>query len=245
MNMMDYWAIAERDLEIQNPITDRKMRQLDDYCAIRDGLKVLDVGCGKGWLLRQWAERHDIRGTGIDLNPNFIRFAEAATARKGLSTRLSFISGKALDFTPEPASYDIALCLGASFALGGFVEALEWMAKAVRPGGSMVIGELTLKHQPSFPLGVILPHDAADSIAIIERHGAEVSATISASDADFERYVSHHRQATLAWGRQHPDHPDHAEVLKQSRTDWTHYLKIVRPYFGWTIFVGRRDQAPA
>lgn len=241
MQMMDYWAIAERAIEIQNPITDRKMRLLDDYCALRDGLRVLDVGCGKGWLLRQWAERCDIHGTGLDINPHFIRFAEAAAARKGLGARLRFVHGPALAYAPEPASFDIVLCLGASFALGGFVEALDWMAGAVRPGGSLVVGEMTLRHHPSFPIGVVLPHDAADSIALIERHGAEVSATISASEADFERYVSHHRQATLAWGREHADHPDHAEVLRQSRADWTHYLKIIRPYFGWTIFVARRD----
>src|SRR6218665_1424129 len=60
LNQQDYWAIAEADIEIQNPVTDRKLRLLDDYCDIRDGLRVLDVGCGKAWLLRQWAEKHAI-----------------------------------------------------------------------------------------------------------------------------------------------------------------------------------------
>lgn len=241
MDASDYWAIAERDLEIQNPITDRKLRQLDDYCAVRDGLRVLDIGCGKAWLMRTWAEKFDIRGTGIDINSHFVRAAQAATARAVPGSRLSFVVGDATTFKTEPAGWDVVLCLGTSFALGGFVEALEWMGKAVRPGGSMVIGEMTLKHRPTFPIEAQLPHDALEAIAVIERHGFEVSATISASDADFERYVSHHRQATLAWGREHADHSDHAEVLTKSRADWTHYLKTIRPYFGWTIFVGRRD----
>ena len=241
MDVMDYWAIAERDLEIQNPVTDRKLRLLDDYCGIRDGLRVLDIGCGKAWLMRQWAERHEIRGTGLEINPHFLRFAREKTQAKGLAGRLSFIEGPAAAFRPERASYDICLCLGTSFTLGGFVEALEWMASAVRPGGSIVIGELTLKHRPAFHTEEVLPHDALETMAIIERHGAEVSATISASEADFERYVSHHRQATLAWAREHPQHPDHADMLVRSRNEWMHYLRVVRPFLGWTTFVGRRE----
>lgn len=243
MNALDYWAIAERDLDIQSPITDRKMRQLDDYCAIRDGLQILDIGCGKGWMLRTWAEKYDLRGTGIDINPHFILAAEAeaAAARKQLGGKLSFSNIDLKDFTPEPASFDVILCLGTSYALGGLVEALEWMHRVCKPGGSVAIGEPTLRHRPSYPLGIKLPHDAVEAIALIERHGFEVSATISASEADFERYVSHHRQSTLAWGREHPEHPDHADVLKKSRETWQNYLKTIRPHFGWTIFVGRRD----
>ena len=240
MDAMDYWAIAERDIEIQNPVTDRKLRLLDDYCDIRAGLRVLDIGCGKAWVMRRWAEKHDISGTGLEINPHFVRFAREAATAKGIAGKLEFIEGPAADFKPEPASYDIALCLGAGFALGGFVQALEWMANVVRPGGSIVIGDITLRHRPSHPIDERLPHDALDSIGVIERHGAEVSATISASEADFERYISHHRHATLAWAREHPDHPDHADVLKRSRDEWMYYLRTVRPYLGWTIFTARR-----
>jgi SAM-dependent methyltransferase len=190
--------------------------------------------------MRQWAERHDIRGTGLDVNRAFLDHARRKAVERGLMGRLSFVEGPASAFEAVPASYDVVLCLGTSFALGGFVAALDWMAGVVRPGGSMVIGDMTLKHRPAVNTHEVLPPDALDSIAVIERHGAEVSATISASDADFERYVSHHRQATLAWGREHPGHAFHAEVLERSRRDWTYYLRTIRPMLGWTIFVGRR-----
>jgi cyclopropane fatty-acyl-phospholipid synthase-like methyltransferase len=240
LDHQDYWAIAEADLEIQNPITDRKLRLLDDYCDVRDGLRVLDVGCGKAWVMRQWAERFDIEGVGLELNRRFLDEAvRLATARR-IGHKLGFVHGPALNYRPEPRAFDIVLCLGASFALGGFVEALEWMAAAAKPGASIVIGDLTLKHRPivqEHPL----PHDTLESIAIMERHGAECSATISASEADFERYASHHRHSTLVWARENPDHPDTAEVLSKSREDWLHYQREIRPTLGWTIFVGRRS----
>jgi SAM-dependent methyltransferase len=234
-----YWEIAEQNIEIQNPITDRKLRLLDAYCDIRGGLRILDVGCGKAWLMRQWAERHEIEGTGLDVNRHFLDTARRLAAGKGVGRKLSFVHGRALDFKPEPLGFDVVMCLGATFALGGFVEALEWMAAAAKPGGAIVIGDLSLKHPPlvkEHPL----PYETIQLIDIIERHGGEVSATISASEADFERYASHHRHATLVWAREHPDHPDAAAFLEKSRADWLYFQRVIRAQLGWTIFVARR-----
>ncbi|HTJ59372.1 MAG TPA: methyltransferase domain-containing protein [Devosiaceae bacterium] len=242
MDANNYWAITEGDIEIQNPVTDRKLRLLDDYCDVGDGLRVLDIGCGKAWLMRYWADKYTIIGTGLDINPRFVNFARARRAALGA---LSFIDGPALDFEPTPEGYDIVMCLGASSALGGLVEAIDWMVAATRPGGKIVLGEMTLKHRPLSDQGEILPHEAIDTIGIIERHGAQVSALISASDADFERYASHHRHATLTWAGENPAHPDNADVLARSRADWQHYLKWIRPYFGWTVFVGRKPAEQA
>lgn len=237
MDPLNYWAIAERDIEIQNPITDRKLRLLGDYCDIRDGLRVLDIGCGKAWLMRQWAEEHAIEGVGVDINARFLEVARRKAPARG---RLTFHNTAVKGFDVAPESFDIVLCLGASFTIGEPPEALEWMARAIRPGGTMVLGDMVLKHPPAVPRGEILPPDTVGMIGVVERHGAEVSATISASEADFERYASHHRHATLTWAREHPNHPDHADVLRKSRDDWMHYQRTIRPMLGWTIFVGRK-----
>ena len=236
MDPLNYWAIAERDIEIQNPITDRKLRLLDNYCDIRDGLSVLDIGCGKAWLMRQWAEKFAIEGVGIDVNARFLEVARRKSPARG---RLTFHNRSMTGFSVAPQSYDVVMCLGATFTLGDFPQALDWMVKAAKPGGRVVVGDLTLRHPPVVHRGEILPLDTISMMNVVERHGAEVSATISASEADFERYASHHRHATLTWGRENPGHPDHAEVLKKSRADWVHYQRHIRPMLGWTIFVGR------
>lgn len=239
MDHQHYWDIAETDLEIQNPITDRKLQLLDAYCDLRDGLRILDLGCGKAWLMRQWAGRFDIHGTGVDSNRRFLDAARRLASARGIAHRLNFVHADARDYRPEPQGFDIVMCLGASFALGGFVEALEWLVAAAKPGASIVIGDLTLKHRPPVHEAP-LPYEVAQAIAVIERHGAEVSATISASDADFERYASHHRHSTLTWARAHPEHPETPAILQKSRADWMHYQQTIRPQLGWTVFVGRR-----
>lgn len=238
MDQQHYWAIAERDIEIQNPITDRKLRLLDDYCDIRDGLRVLDIGCGKAWVMRQWAERYAIEGVGLELNPAFL---EVARRKRPAAGKLEFVEGPAKNYHAPSGSFDIVMCLGATFALDGYVSAVEWMVEMAKPGAAIVVGDLTLKHRPAVHRNEWLPIDPLETVAVVERHGAEVSAMISASDADFERYVSHHRHATLRWAREHPTHPDRDDVLEKSRGDWTYYLKTVRPYLGWTIMVGRKN----
>jgi SAM-dependent methyltransferase len=233
----DYWAIAEADIEIQNPVTDRKLRLLDDYCDVRDGLKVLDVGCGKAWVMRQWAERYDILGTGLETNAAFLSFARNHRPRRG---SITYLNGPAESFVPEAASYDIALCLGATFALGGFPQSVEWMVRSVKVGGAVVVGDLTLKHRPAVASHQHFPIDSSDLAGVKQRHGVEVSALISASDADFERYASHHRHATIRWSIENRSHPDHDEVLNKSSDDWNYYLRTIRPYLGWTIVVGHK-----
>lgn len=232
-----YWAIAEADIEIQNPITDRKLALLDAYCDIADGVRVLDVGCGKAWLMRRWADGHKIEGTGLESNPAFVAFARAHPPQQG---RLTYVEGPAEAFAPEPGSYDVVLCLGATFALGGFAPAVEWLVRAARPGGAVVVGDLTLKHRPALNTHEHLPLEPADLAGVVQRHDADVAALISASDADFERYASHHRHATLRWAREHPDHPDREAVLERSLDEWTHYLRNVRPRLGWTIVVANK-----
>jgi len=185
--------------------------------------------------MRQWAERYSIQGTGLDTNRVFLDFARSKRPAKG---KIDYVEGLAESFSPEAGSYDIVLCLGASFALGGFVSAVEWMANAAKPGGAVVIGDITLKHRPAVYTHQHLPLDPIDAASVVQRHGAEVSALISASDADFERYASHHRHTTLRWVRDNPDHPDRDAVLDKSNDDWGHYLRVIRPTLGWTIFAG-------
>ena len=103
-----------------------------------------------------------------------------------------------------------------------------------------VIGDLTLKHRPAVNTHQHLPLDSTELAAVMQRHGVEVSALISASDADFERYASHHRHATIRWAIENRGHPDHDEVLNKSSDDWNYYLRTIRPHLGWTIVVGHK-----
>ena len=238
MDELQYWVIAERDLDIQNPISKAKLALLDDYCGLRAGLRVLDIGCGKAWLLRSWARKHSISGVGVEINPLFLDVARQDTA--GFKGRLEFIEGAAAGYLPPPASFDIGLCLGASFAIGDFAQTVDRLAAATRIGGTVAVGELIEREAAPHARFTHHPPHVMEAIAIMERHSFAVTALISASDGDFERYASHHHHAVHAWSVANPGHPERAEMLAASKADWQFYLNTIRRYLGWTIFVARR-----
>jgi cyclopropane fatty-acyl-phospholipid synthase-like methyltransferase len=132
MNRIEFFATIERYHTIQNPTSEEKLDLAARYCAVRDGMRVLDVGCGKGWMLRRLASRFDIRATGLEINRTFAAEARAQSAAQGLSGRIEIVQGDAMDYRAEPASFDLVMCIGASLALGGFESALDWMSRAAK-----------------------------------------------------------------------------------------------------------------
>ena len=80
MNRFEFFATIERYHTFQNPTSEEKLDLATSYCGIRNGMRVLDVGCGKGWLLTRLAKRFDIRVTGLEINPTFARLAEQRIA---------------------------------------------------------------------------------------------------------------------------------------------------------------------
>ena len=148
MNRFEFFATIERYHTFQNPTSEEKLELATSYCGIRDGMRILDVGCGKGWLLRRLAKRFDIRVTGLEINRTFAAEARSLAAAEALSDRIQIVQGPALEFLAEPASFDVVMCIGASFALGGFEPALDWMRRAAKPGGIVAIGEVFAKQLP-------------------------------------------------------------------------------------------------
>ncbi len=245
MHFTEYWAIVEHNHVLQNPTSPEKMALLAEYCGIRNGLRILDIGCGKGYLLRSWASRWAINGTGLEINPWFISSAHEQAISEGVANRLTFLEGAALDFDPDPASYDVVLCIGASFALGGLEAALGWMRQAMHPEGVLAIGEPFL-NGASLPKAVRSAwseantfSDLATVAAHFPRHGLELHGLIAASPDDWDRYESPKWHAAYAWAAANPDHPDRAELLERVAQSREAYLRWERHYLGWGIFVAR------
>jgi SAM-dependent methyltransferase len=243
MRPTDYHAILERDHEIQNPLTPEKLARLAEYCRPGPEARVLDVGCGRGGLLIDWARRFSIRGTGLELNPAFAAAAEEGARRAGVEDRLRFVLGPALDFRPEPDGYDIALCVGASFALNGFEGAAAWLRRALRPGGVLAIGEPFLRSPPPEALlkecgaDAFAYRDLPGAASALEAEGLTLAGLIASSADDWDHYESLKWGAGLRWARENPDHPWRAALLSRLAEDRAAYLRVDRPHLGWALLV--------
>ena len=243
MHFTEYYAILERDLDVLNPTSPEALDRLEIACGVRDGSRILDVGSGKGALLRRWARAHAIRGVGLELNPHFVAEAHGRIALDGVGERVRIVEGPALAFTPQAEGYDIVTCLGAPFAIGSFDDAVAWMRPALHPGGTLAIGDRYLAESLSDEIDV--PDDVAALPTLaevherLERHGLSVTALIGSTTADWDHYLSARWTAAQAWAYEHPRHPGRDALLVDVAAERERYLRCERRYVGWAIWVAR------
>lgn len=103
------------------------------------GAHVLDVGSGLGGLARYLATEAGCRATGIDLTPEFVAVAQMLTERTGLTDRVDFRVGSALDLPWPAASFDAAMTFHVAMNIADRPRLYGEVARVVRPGGAFAI----------------------------------------------------------------------------------------------------------
>ena len=136
-----YYAVAERDHDLQNPTSAEKIHALGERLRLGPDSRVLDMACGKAGPATLLASAFGCSVVGVERSPEFAATARERVAAAGLAERVEIIEGDAAAFPIEPGTYDAALCLGASFVWNGFEGTLATLGAAVRPGGHVAIGE--------------------------------------------------------------------------------------------------------
>ncbi len=102
--------------------------------------QVLDVGCGEQLYREELAallRSHEIAYTGLD--PDEESLARLRTALPEARLHVGDIE----HFDGEPASYDHVLCLRALNHVLDLDEALSRMSRFLKPGGSLLLVEMT------------------------------------------------------------------------------------------------------
>ncbi|WP_321476352.1 methyltransferase domain-containing protein [uncultured Paludibaculum sp.] len=112
---------------------------------LRDGLDVIDLGCGAGLDSLIAAQRVRRRGrvVGIDFSEGMLDRARRSARRLGLS-QVSFVRASAEQLPFPDSSVDVALVNGI-FNLNPFREEIfRELGRVVRPGGHVSGAELVL-----------------------------------------------------------------------------------------------------
>ncbi len=114
-------------------------RLMLDLLGDVDGCALLDIGCGDGALLREAVAR-GAKVTGIDPDPAMLAAARRGALEAGIAARL--LEGRAEQLPLADASFDLVTAMTVLCFVADAAAALSEMARVLRPGGRLVIGEL-------------------------------------------------------------------------------------------------------
>ncbi len=137
----DYWTKRAHDFntvrknELEDPIRDRWLEEMEPYFPASGPLDVLDVGCGTGYFAILLSQRGH-RVTGIDLTEAMLREAEATAAQYGVSPR--FLLGDAQDTGLPAGGFDLVVTRNLTWTLPEPDKACREWSRLLKKGGVLL-----------------------------------------------------------------------------------------------------------
>jgi SAM-dependent methyltransferase len=232
MQRGDWSRIAHGDLEFMGPYDETSFEQLLDGAELPTGARVLDLGCGKGALLRWLASRGPIDGTGVDLHPG---------TRPIPGVRL--VAGDARSFTAEPGSFDLVCSVGAVSGVGD-------LAALARPGGLVLLGYGYWRQPPGDDylraLGATIDDmlDWQATLAIGAPHDLTLVRALASSVEQWDGYEATWAANGERYAAEHPGEPGLAEFLDWIRNGRRRYTELGgRDTLGFALLLFRKGRA--
>jgi SAM-dependent methyltransferase len=230
-----YYAVAERDHDIQNPTSPDKIRQIGEWLRLGPESRVLDIASGKCGPAIVLASSFGCRITGVERAPEFAAAARERVSAAGLGELVEVVESDGREFPLEPGAWDAALCLGATFVWDDLEGTMSALVPAVRPGGHVVVGEPYWRRSPPVGMDAMGYVSLSETASRVERHGVTLIGLVSSSTDDWDRYESLHWRAVEDWLSENDDD----EIRRANEEHKRNYLAR-RDAFGWTIFLARK-----
>jgi SAM-dependent methyltransferase len=115
------------------------------------GKRVLDVGCGNGYVLARYA-RHGAEACGTDITETALALSRRRFEIEGLAGEFRRTDGDALPYPDE--HFDVACSMGVLHHIENPRPMLSEMRRVLKPGGELI---LMLYNRDSWKFRVVLP----------------------------------------------------------------------------------------
>jgi ubiquinone/menaquinone biosynthesis C-methylase UbiE len=116
--------------------------------SLKDGIKILDVGCGNGYSTLSLASRHKSSFTGIDFVPDMIKQADALKNKFSLKGSVKFREGDVTKLDFDSNQFDTVIserCLLNLPTKELQWKAIEEIARVLKLGGQYLMLEGTVQ----------------------------------------------------------------------------------------------------
>ncbi len=246
MDIPRIFTVSESEHRIHNPFTQEKYATLGRVLRMKPGTRILDLGSGSGEMLCTWARDHTITGTGtgIDMSPLFTAQATRRAEELGVSERVHFIHNDAAGYVANEKC-DVAACVGATWIAGGVAGTMDLLAKSLKPGGIMLIGEPYWRQVPATEetaqaCGVSSIADfltLPGLVASFDQQGYDLVEMVLADQEGWDRYEAAKWMTMRRWLEENPD-DDFAQEVRAELT-----ICAIPLYFKLTVAVTDKQRA--
>jgi len=117
------------------------IEDLSAFMGLRQGMHLLDVGCGVGGPARYFSER-GYKVTGIDLSEEFVHVAASLTRRLKLDALAQFREGSALEMPFEAGTFDGAYMIHVGMNIQDKAGVFREVARVLKRGGRFAIFDI-------------------------------------------------------------------------------------------------------
>lgn len=243
MDIPRIFNITESAHRIHNPFTPEKLAMLGAALRMEAGVRVLDLGSGSGEMLCTWARDHGVNGLGVDLSQLFTEQAIRRAEELGVADRVRFIHGDAAGYVADE-KVALAACLGATWIGGGVAGTIELLARSLRAGGIILVGEPYWRRLPPTEEIARECHATALSdflglpelLASFGQLDYDVVEMVLADDDGWDRYEAAKWLTMRRWLEANPDDEFATEVRTQLTEEPVRYAAFRREYLGWGVF---------